>query len=164
MARGLARKVTIYKEHLARCDQPRRNDLDGRGTLSEEELAAFTRFFLATCIDQVDFMENLLQPERLRVRILLWAEEEARLGALPTKAGAVLDAVIRHGELPRGEVAALIGATPRHGRRIVAALLQRGVLVAASPRAPLRPAFPADLAPRWLPGLFPDFPSRPGPF
>jgi Fic family protein len=31
VARGLARNVSTYKGHLARCDLPRRNDLDGRG-------------------------------------------------------------------------------------------------------------------------------------
>jgi Fic family protein len=31
VARGLARNVGAYKSHLANCDQPRRNDLDGRG-------------------------------------------------------------------------------------------------------------------------------------
>src|SRR4051812_45921389 len=74
VARGLARNVDTYKSHLAACDQTRRNDLDGRGHLSEENLAEFTRFFLTTCIDQVNFMEGLMQPEQLRTRILLWAE------------------------------------------------------------------------------------------
>ena len=31
IARGLARNVDGYKEHLAACDLPRRNDLDGSG-------------------------------------------------------------------------------------------------------------------------------------
>ena len=46
-----------YKRLLALCDLVRRNDLDGRGALSEEALASFTRFFLSTCIDQVRFMD-----------------------------------------------------------------------------------------------------------
>jgi Fic family protein len=71
IARGLARNVDAYKTHLAACDRTRRNDLDGRGHLSEENLAGFTRFFLATCIDQVTFMERLMQPDQLRARILL---------------------------------------------------------------------------------------------
>jgi Fic family protein len=156
VARGLARNVAAYKSRLAECDLPRRNDLDGRGSLSEEALADFTRFFLATCIDQVEFMEGLVEPNRLRTRILLWAEEETRLGALPPKAGAILEAVLFRGELPRGDAAALIGATARHARRIVAASIERGVLTSAGPRDPLRLAFPAALAPRWLPGLFPE--------
>jgi hypothetical protein len=87
VARGLARNVQQYKSLLANCDLPRRNDLDGRGTLSEEPLAAFTRFFLTVCIDQVSFVEGLMQPDRLRARILLWAEEEIKLGQLPAKSG-----------------------------------------------------------------------------
>ena len=82
IARGLARNVADYKAQLATCDLPRRNDLDGRGNLSEEALADFTRFFLRVCIDQVTFMEGLVAPDRLRVRILIWVEEEVRIGAL----------------------------------------------------------------------------------
>jgi Fic family protein len=155
-ARGLARGESVYKSHLAECDLPRRNDLDGRGNLSEEALASFTRYFLETCIDQVTFMEGLMQPEKLRTRILLWAEEEARMNLLPPKAGAVLEAVLYRGELPRGEVAEILGLTPRHTRRIVSDLLARGVLVAAGHRDPVRLAFPAALASRWMPSLFPE--------
>ena len=46
VARGLARRVGAYKDHLANCDARRRNDLDGRGALSEEALAEFPKFFL----------------------------------------------------------------------------------------------------------------------
>jgi Fic family protein len=156
IARGLARQVEAYKSHLAACDMPRRNDLDGRGNLSEEALASFTRFFLEACIDQVRFMEGLVQPDRLRTRILIWAEEEVRMGSLPPKAGNVLEAVLYRGELPRGEAASLLGVTARHARRIVSVLIDRGVLVSKSPRAPLCLAFPAVLASRWMPGLFPE--------
>jgi hypothetical protein len=92
-ARGVARNIATYKGHLAACDLPRRNDLDGRGSLSEEELTSFTRFLHQTCIDQVSFVGGRVQPDRLRTRILLWAEEEARLNALPPQAGSVLEAV-----------------------------------------------------------------------
>jgi len=156
IARGLARNVRNYKSHLAACDLARRNDLDGRGNLSEEGLAAFTRFFLETCLDQVRFMEELVQPDRLRSRILLWAEEEARLGALPPKAGSLLEAILYRGELPRGDVAGILGSSDRQARRVVAALIERGVVVSTSSRAPLRLTFPAKLAARWMPGLFPE--------
>ena len=156
IARGLARNEKSYKSHLAACDLPRRNDLDGRGNLSEEELASFTRFFLETCLDQVKFMEELVQPDRLRNRILLWVEEEVRAGALPPKAGNILEAILYRGELPRGDVADILGVGDRHARRVVAALSERGVVVSTSSRAPLRLAFPAKLASRWMPGLFPE--------
>ena len=156
VARGLARNVSEYKSLLANCDLPRRNDLDGRGTLSEEALAEFTRFFLRVCIDQVNFMESLAQPNRLRARILLWAEEEIRLGFLPPKSGNILEAVLYRGELPRGEADTVVGTGERQARRVVSALLAKEVLVSESSRAPLRLAFPAALASRWMPGLFPE--------
>ena len=156
IARGLARNEDTYKGQLMACDATRRNDLDGRGHLSEEALAAFTQFFLKTCIDQVDFMEGLVQPDRLRHRILIWAEEEIRAGALPPKSGAVLQAILYRGDLPRGEVAPILGTGERQARRITSALIERGVLASDSSRAPLHLAFPARLASRWLPGLFPD--------
>ena len=156
IARGLARSVADYKAQLAACDLPRRNDLDGRGNLSEEALAAFTRFFLRVCIDQVKFMEGLVAPNRLRNRILIWVEEEVRAGALPQKSGAVLEAVLFRGELPRGDIAAILGTMERQARRVTSVLLEREILVSQTSRAPLRLAFPARLASRWMPGLFPE--------
>lgn len=156
ISRGLARNVEAYKKHLADCDGPRRNDLDGRGALSEEALAEFTRFFLTVCIDQVAFMESLVQPDRLRARIILWAEEEIRLGTLPPKSANILEAVLYRGELPRADAAGAVGAGERHARRIVAALVEKGVLTSEGSRAPVRLVFPAALASRWMPGLFPE--------
>ncbi|WP_286829273.1 MULTISPECIES: Fic family protein [Kordiimonas] len=156
IARGLARNVETYKAHLAACDQPRRNDLDGRGNLSEESLAEFAKFFLKACIDEVSFMEELVQPDRLRDRMLIWVEEEIRGDRLPAKSGNVMEAVLFRGELPRGDVGPLLNASERTARRITSALLDRGVLTSASTRAPLRLTFPATLAGRWMPGLFPD--------
>jgi Fic family protein len=156
IARGLARNVDAYKGHLAECDLPRRNDLDGRGDLSEEALAEFTHFFLRVCLDQVIFMERLMQPDQLRMRILLWAEEQIRLDKLPSKSGAILEAVLYRGELPRGDAANIVGTGERQARRVVSALLEQGVLTSESTRAHLRLAFPATLASRWMPGLFPE--------
>ena len=156
IARGLARQEARYKQHLMACDQPRRGDLDGRGSRSEAALAEFTEFFLQTCIDQVDFMEQLVEPNKLRQRIRLWVEEEIRTDGLPPQVGSVLDAVLYRGQLPRGDIPSIVGTGDRQARRIVSALLDRGVLQSASTRAPLQIAFPARLAGRWMPGLFPE--------
>jgi Fic family protein len=156
VARGLARKVAEYKRHLAACDSPRRNELDGRGALSEEALAAFTKFFLEVCVDQVEFMEGLMQPDALRARILLWAEEQIKLSKLPPSSGRVLEALLYRGNLPRSGVASVAGASTRTATRIVSALTEAGVLTSNTPYAPVRLVFPAALAERWMPGLFPE--------
>ncbi|HLF10163.1 MAG TPA: Fic family protein [Gammaproteobacteria bacterium] len=156
IARGLARNVDAYKRQLANCDMTRRNDLDGRGTLSEEALAEFTQFFLHACLDQVKFMEELVQPDRLHARIRLWAEEESATGGLHEKAGAVLDAILYRGELARSDVADVLGASARTATRVVSGLLEHGVVTSETERGPLHITFPAKLASRWMPGLFPE--------
>lgn len=155
IARGLARNVAEYKSHLMACDLQRRNDLDGRGNLSEETLAEFTRFFLRTCIDQVEFMRELMQPDRLRARILTWAEEEVRLGSFPKAAVAIMEGVLFRGELPRPDVAPLIQSSERTASRVMAQLNKFGVVSSSSSKAPWRLALPAKLAQRWFPGLYP---------
>ena len=97
-----------------------------------------------------------VEPDRLRDRILIWAEEEVRADRLPPKSGNVLEAVLYRGDLPRSEVAGLLGTGSRQARRVTSALIEREVLVSESTRSPLRLAFPAALASRWMPGLFPE--------
>jgi Fic family protein len=160
IARGLARAESDYKQLLVNCDHQRWNDLDGRGNLSEEALVKFTRFFLQTCLDQVKFMGSLIQPDRLRDRILAWAQRESKKDELLPNATAVLEAVLFRGELPRSAIPGILGLGDRQARRVVSGLVKRGVLVADSDRAPLHLAFPAALAPHWMPGLFPDSPEN----
>jgi predicted HTH transcriptional regulator len=88
--------------------------------------------------------------------VLVWVEEEVRAGELPAQTGKILEAVLHRGEVARGEVDAIAGTGERQGRRILAVLLDKGVLASEGPRAPLHLAFPATLAHRWMPGLFPE--------
>lgn len=155
VSRGMARSESAYKNHLMACDAPRRNDLDGRGHLSEESLAAFTRYFFETCLDQIEFMSSLVQPEQLRGRILNWVENESRAGKLSPKSGAVLEAILYRGELSRGEIAGIVGTGERQASRVISSLIEREAVTSESARAPLRLAFSAQLAPQWMPGLFP---------
>lgn len=155
IARGLARNVHDYKSHLANCDLPRRNDLDGRGNLSEEALAEFTKFFLETCLDQIHFMEKLMQPDMLRTRILIWAKEEIELKHLPSQSLQILEAILYRGELARGELSSVLNVTDRHARRLVASLVEKGILISDTSKSALRLAFPISYANRWMPGLFP---------
>lgn len=75
---------------------------------------------------------------------------------LPPKSGSILEALLYRGELPRSDAAGVVGTGERQARRVVSALVDRGVLSSDSARAALRVAFPAALAARWMPGLFPD--------
>lgn len=154
VSRGLARNEAAYKKHLQACDAARHGDRDGRGTLSEAALASFAKFFLQTCIDQVAFMQSLMEPDRLRDRIMIWAEEEIRAGRLPDKSDTVLRATLYEGALQRGSAADILGVSNRTARRVTSALIDAGALTSESSRAPLVLAFPVTLAGRWMPGLF----------
>jgi Fic family protein len=156
IARGLARNVEQYKQHLMHCDLSRRNDLDERGNLSQESLISFTKFFLETCIDQVTFMNTLVKPEQLRARVLLWANEEIKLKNIPQQSIQILERILYQGEIPRGEIPTLLNLTERQARRITSSLIELGILTSDSAKSPLRLAFPTKLAYRWMPGLFPE--------
>ena len=160
IARGLARREVDYKDQLEDCDQPRRSDIDVRGTLGEGALADFVELFLDICLDQVSFMERLVQPAALTGRVIRWAEEEMAAGRLAPRSDRLLEALLLRGEFERGDVERLLSVSERTARRTTSSLLEAGALVADSPRAPLRLGFPVKAAYRWLPGLFPDLPSE----
>ena len=160
VARGLARNSAAYKNHLTTCDLQRRNDLDGRGNLSEEALVDFTRFFLGTCLDQIEFMEGLMRPAELRARIMAWADDEIRTKRLHDKAKLVLDHILFNGILERKDLPGIVGSDDRQARRIAQPLVEIGLIRSTSTRAPYALAFPAELAPRLMPGLYPG--SLPG--
>ena len=159
IARGLARREVDYKDRLEDCDQPRRSGFDGRGALGEGALADFVEFFLDICLDQVTFMERLVQPSALTGRVIRWAEEEMAAGRLAPRSDRLLEALLLRGEFERGDVERLLSVSERTARRTTSSLLEAGALVADSPRAPLQLGFPVKAAHRWLPGLFPDPPS-----
>lgn len=100
-------------------------------------------------------MEELMQPDLLRTRILLWAREEIELGNLPRQAFQILEAILFRGELSRGEMSEILNVTDRHARRLTSTLIEKGILISDSPKSQLKLAFPAALASRWMPGLFP---------
>lgn len=155
ISRGLARNVEEYKALLSNCDLQRRNDLDGRGNLSEEALIAFTQFFLEACIDQITFMEKLMQPDLLRTRILHWAQEEIQMGELSPHSAQIIEAILYRSEIPRAEIPIVLNVTDRHARRITSSLIAKGIITSDTPKSPIKLAFPASLASRWMPGLFP---------
>ncbi len=156
VARGLARSSQEYKARLQDCDSAQRGDLDGRGNLSESALLSFTRYFLNTCIDQVDFMESLVRPDKIRSRILGWCKAQVEGGNLPKQSPALLEAVLYKGQVKRRELPDLLQVARRTATRVVSDVLASGILASDSTRSPLRIAFPARLAPDILPGLFPE--------
>lgn len=155
VARGLARNVQAYKELLMAADEPRRGDLDGRGALSSQALIRFCEFFLTVCIDQIEFMASLLEPNDLLRRMRVHIEDEVGAGSLPKGSFPLLREALLAGEVPRGRAAEITGYGERMARNVVSGLLKKGYLQSESTRSPLCLAFPLDAVEMWFPKLYP---------
>ena len=154
VSRGLARTVERYREQLAAADLSRQGDLDGRGSLSQRSLVSFCDYFFGICIDQVQFMESLLQPAELGRRIELYTRDEIDAGRLPKGSTAVLIEALIKGQVERGKLPELTGYKERQARMVLAKLIERGLLVSTGPRKPVRLGFPLHAVERWLPALY----------
>lgn len=154
LSRGLSRREEEYRMHLQACDEPRRGSLDGRGTLSECALAHFAEFFIETCIQEVDFISDQLEPARFTSRTLMWANEEVRAGRLPPGADAILAAILRGVELHHFDVATLVGCEESQAQSLTAALVEQGIVRREKAGSSLQLAFPVRLAPVLLTGIF----------
>lgn len=155
VARGLARRKNEYKDLLQAADEPRRGDLDGRGTLSQAALVDFCEFFLTICIDQVAYMSSLLDFKTLSERIRIHVEEMIALKDLPKGSYALLREALLIGEFERGKVESITGLKDRAARDVLYALLNKKLLVSDTPRGPVRLGFPIDVVERWFPLLYP---------
>ncbi len=155
VSRGLARNVTEYKSRLAEADRWRDGDTDGRGSLSQRGLIAFCEFFLAACVDQVRFMDQLLEPAGFLDRVRRYCAEQIERKAMPKGAFEVLREVILFGPLPRAKATEVTGYKERQARSIVSRLIELELLTADSPRAPLRLHIPHAVVSAWFPRLYP---------
>jgi Fic family protein len=149
LARGLERRQE-YKQVMDHADTPRQGDLDGRGNLSLKALAEFITWFLKVCLDQVAFMEGLFEFDHLASRLKLYVERQA----LSPQAFHILERVLLQGEMPRGEAERITGLKERGARRVLASLVEKGILGSATPKGPVSLRFPSDAVDLLFPRLF----------
>lgn len=155
ISRGLARRVEEYKKLLMQADEPRRGDLDGRGSLTASGLNAFCEFFLEACIDQVDYMASILEPSELLRRMQLYCEDEMHAGRLPKGSFLLLREALLAGSVERGKADSITGYKERQARIVLNDLVGKGLLISDTPKSPVRLGFPIDVVERWFPKLYP---------
>lgn len=155
VARGLARQKDEYKSLLQAADERRRGDLDGRGNLSQKALVKFSEFFLKVCIDQVEFMNDLVDYKNLSERMRIHVEEMIAMKELPKGSYSLLREALLIGEFERGKVENITGLKDRAAREVLYALIKKGLLLSDTPRGPVRLGFPIDVVERWFPLLYP---------
>ncbi len=155
LSRGLAIHRKDYYAHLAGADEERSSASDGRGHLSERRLGEFCRFVLETMLDQISYMDRLLDLEALAGRIGRYVGTEAELGLEADRVFLLLREALYRGEFGRGEAGRIVGASERTGRTALVAALGAGVLRSETPKGAVRLALPAKVLPAYFPRLFP---------
>ncbi len=154
VSRGLARRKDDYKNLLERADAPPQTMTDGRGTLSDGRLIDFCRFFIETCIDQVSYMESVIEPTRLRDHLRAFVGAEAAMGLLDERVSYLLDNLAFRGEVPKAEVPRILDLSPQQTHRLLTPLRNRGILVTQGHIQPWQLAFPLSQVERIFPKLF----------
>jgi Fic family protein len=160
VSRGLARHRDRYMSALADADAPRRNDYDGRGNLSQKGLAEFCKFFLETCLDQIRYMNSMLDLDGLQRRIFGYVRLRS-LSELPgqeplrPEAAHLLREALVSGSVGRGDVARVTGLGPKTARDLANMLVREGLLVSPTHRAPMRLGLPAHAVAYYFPTLVP---------
>jgi fido (protein-threonine AMPylation protein) len=156
LSRGLARQRDAYYRQLSDADSERRNDLDGRGNLSDRALGEFCVFLLRTILDQIGFMDGLLELHALSIRIERYLRFEAV--DLETKArdrlARLLKAALIEGEIERGRVAEIVGLRGTAARGITALAMKEGLLDSQTERGPLSLVFSAKTLASYFPQLY----------
>ena len=125
-------------------------------SFEDEHHADFIEWFLEKCLDQIFFMEKLLDIESIGRRIEKHVEQLIRSGekGLRPESAIVLREAFRSGMVPRGKIPEILRISDRQARRIVSPLIERGMLVADSQKKPLRFGFPEKSMPEYFPNLF----------
>ena len=162
--RGLARTQEKYYAKLNNADAARRNELDGGGPLSQEELVAFATYFLDLCLDQVRFMRERLNlvtlKDRLNLMLLNLQEQPWNVGSeksvVKIDALEALHYVAMTGPVERARFVKMTGLGVRTGRRVLASLLDFGVLTEISPRSPVSFGVPLRSLRFLFPNLWPE--------
>lgn len=156
ISRGFAHTLSTYRSLLEEADQQRRNDLDGRGNLTQRGLDAWCDYVVATAADQMSFVQGCLQDSSktsLLDRLHSWVKRTLPTSTKPFQVALLLERTIRLGEVRRVTGLEILGGHPRHGRRILDLLAAMRVMSVHDDR--LLPAIPISLAPVIFPALFP---------
>lgn len=155
LSRGLAREKDDYFARLNNADFQRINDLDGRGNLSERYLIEFCEFFLKTILDQIQFMEKTLRLTELENGVGFYVSRVERIFGKDEERGRrLLIAALHHGEIRRGELAAITSKGETTARKILQKALDAGLLASDTPKGPVHLAFPAKVLNHYFPGLY----------
>lgn len=140
LSRGFSFNKAGYMINLNAADQaPAIEGEPMEFEFSNVHLTDWCLFFLETCLDQINFMTKLLQFEEVDSRIDQFVMMHAG-GSNPTldmEASRLIKAAFKQGEVQRGEVPSILNKQERSARRVTKSLVDQGILISRSSKAPL---------------------------
>lgn len=155
VSRGLARGLdsrSDYKLMLSHADTIGSEASDGKKLLSIETTRSFTVWFLAVCLDQIEFMTELFDFGTLKKRIHNFVTQSE---GMKPEAVYLLEEAFLRGEFDRGAVPRLTGLPERSARRVLKSLTDLGLLASETPKGPVSMRFPVHSMDILFPKLFP---------
>jgi Fic family protein len=160
ISRGLARNNSKYKFLLSQADELRINDYDGRGNLSSRGLFELVDFMLDIALDQIAYMQQMLQISNLIDRIDKYIQfsraKMYTIAPLPKHSDRLLKELVIKGTIKRGEVESVIGTKQRVASELIRELIERDYIQSDTPRGDIRIKFNAHFAMKIFPDLIPD--------
>lgn len=157
ISRGLARTNSNYKQLLANADHHRINDYDGHGNLSNRYLIEFIEYFLSTAIDQLTYMNSVLELDVLYNRIEYFCELMITNKTFRTESKYILLDLFAKGKLSKVDAMRITTLSDKTLKLVVDKLVElqllrigkEGVMVYYYPK------YPVAYSPYLFPGLFP---------
>ena len=153
VTRAFARNRSKYDKYLSLADQPRRNDYDGRGPLSEENLILFCKYFLRECVDQLRFMESILELHHFEGRFEKYLQLIGLQKTISKNAVLVLKELFYKGEIGRGEVQNICSVKRRRATEIIKELLDKQFVYSSSSHGKLQLHFTVESSSYLFPKL-----------
>lgn len=152
-----------YFELLSNADMSRQGDLDVRGNLRERMLPEWCRFFIELCKDHVTLMTRILDLVELKQRIadlVLARSGGATYANYREEVILLLHHLLSAGPVSRGEFAQVTGLAERSAHKVLAQLLEDGLLLSNSSVTELRIGFPLNALDFLFPDLWPEAATR----
>ena len=153
ISRGFSRDIERYKASLAHADQPRQGSSDGRGVLSDRGLLGFQTYFLQTCLQQISYVQGLLDIQTFDKRLHVYVAMRTTGSAVDTngqllpkwrpQTALLLRAVINQPRVMRSQVPEITGLGETMSRKMVNQLCEEGWLEGAE-KKPLQLQIPFD--------------------
>lgn len=156
--RGLAHRQEEYFARLEDADEHRRGDYDGRGALSEQGLVRFVQFFLEVCLEQVDFMAEMLDQSKFNNRLEAWLCHEAAIqgSVIRREALTPMAHIAEHGPITLTKFKAMTGLSEEPAEALLQALINQDVLCIEGLKWEVTIDFPFNKLSFVLPGLWPE--------